>query len=393
MVTSASKGVRVAAAIVCAIFAVFVFFHLLWAVGIAWGLNSEFAGVGNTDAGIALIAVSLAAAAAGTAAIIVTVGRVGWLKTRLSDRLLHIGAWLVFAWPAIASLNPVTTWAQRAVALPLAIAALVVARAHPRPRAGEVLPPRLLAVLERGRRAIRGALQPGRRAALAAAVGCAAYGALKLSWALGGGLLLHEAPLEGDAQRDLLERSPGMVALNSASAALAAIGIALAVATVRDRWLPRLLVVGLPALIGVLMLARAALSAAGDVAVLTGAADGSTHTARWDLALWSPFFAAWGAAWCLAATAARRRTRSAPPARRPPPVNARRLKARRPPAVGPCRSGPRGEVGVPAGGPEPEPGDHLGLPGPAAEVERRPHARRLLRERPADGDRLGERLR
>lgn len=148
---------------------------------------------------------------------------------------------------------------------------------------------------------------------MAAAVGCAAYGALKLYWALGGGLLLHEAPLAGDAQRDLLEHKPNMVALNSASAALAVIGVALALATVRDGRLPRLLVVWLPALVGGLMLARAALSVPGDVAVLSGAADGSRYTALWDLALWSPFFAAWGAAWALAALAARRRMQEVRP--------------------------------------------------------------------------------
>ena len=102
---------------VCAIFAAFVLIHLLWAVGITWGLNSELAGVGDTEAGTALTVVSLVAAAAGSAAIIVTVARVGWLKTRLSDRLLHIGNWVVFAWPAIGTLNPVSTWAQRAVTL------------------------------------------------------------------------------------------------------------------------------------------------------------------------------------------------------------------------------------------------------------------------------------
>ena len=179
-----------------------------------------------------------------------------------------------------------------------------------------------------GRRLVRDALRPGHRAALAAAAGCAVYGALKLYWALGGGLLLREAPLSGDAQRDLLERTPGMVALNSASAALAAIGIAVAVATARDGRLPRLLVVGLPALVGGLMLARAALSAAGDVAVLSGAADASTYTALWDIALWSPFFAAWGAAWALAAVAARRRTAVMPPPAGAPRPHHHRLRAR-----------------------------------------------------------------
>ena len=194
---------------------------------------------------------------------------------------------------------------------PLSVVGGVTARA-------EALPQRLRAVPARGRRLVGGALRPGRRAALGAGVACAAYGALHLYWALGGELLLDESP----GGRELLESTPGVVA-NWASVALAAIGIALAVATVRDRRLPRLLVVGLPALIGALMLLRAASFAADDVAVLTGAADGSTYTARWDLALWSPLFAAWAAAWGLAALAARRRTAGRP-----------RRHARRPPVVG-----------------------------------------------------------
>ena len=190
------------------------------------------------------------------------------------------------------------------------------------------LPPRLRAVLARGRLLVGGALRPGRRAALAAGVGCAAYGALKLYWSLGGELLVRQAPLSAEERRHLLEGTGTLTVLDWASVVLAVIGIALAVATVRDRGLPRLLVVGLPALIGVLMLLRAALlGAAGDVAVLTGAADGETYTAGWDLALWSPFFAAWGAAWGLAALAARRRTAGRP-----------RRHAHRPPS--PHRGGP-----------------------------------------------------
>src|SRR3954469_10044014 len=111
-------------------------------------------------------------------------------------------------------------------------------------------PPHMRAVLAHGRRLVGGSVQPGRRAALAAAGACAVYGTLKLYWALGGALLLREAPLAGDAQRDLLEHKSNMVVLNSASAALAVIGVALALATLRDGRLPRLLVVGLPALIG-----------------------------------------------------------------------------------------------------------------------------------------------
>lgn len=129
--SSASKGARVAAGIVCGVFVPFVLIHLVWAVGVTWGLDEVSGGQGVTDASIGLTVASLIGAAAGAAAIIVTLGRVGWLKTPFSDRLLHIGAWIVFAWPAIGTLNPTSTWAQRAVALPLAIAALVVARAHP----------------------------------------------------------------------------------------------------------------------------------------------------------------------------------------------------------------------------------------------------------------------
>jgi hypothetical protein len=135
MATSTSKGARVAAGIVCAFFAAFVLFHLLWAAGVTWGLEEMFPG-GQTDASLSLTAASLVGAVAGAAVIVVTLGRVGWLKTPLSDRLLHIGAWVVFAWPAIGTLNPLSTWGQRAVTVPLAIAALVVARSHSRPHAG-----------------------------------------------------------------------------------------------------------------------------------------------------------------------------------------------------------------------------------------------------------------
>ncbi|HXZ18247.1 MAG TPA: DUF3995 domain-containing protein [Roseiarcus sp.] len=150
---------------------------------------------------------------------------------------------------------------------------------------------------------------------------------MKLYWALGGELLVHQAPLTADQRRHLLEGTGTLTVENWASVALAAIGIALAVATVRDQRPPRLLLVGLPALIGAFMLARAASSAAVDIAVLTGAAHAQTHTENWDLALWSPFFAAWGAAWGLAALAARRRAAACP-----------RRHAHRPPS--PHRGGP-----------------------------------------------------
>lgn len=136
MLTPASKSVRAAAGIVCIFFAVFVLFHLLWAVGLTWGLEEVSPGQEYNDASLELTFASLVGAAAGAAVIFVTASRVGWHVTRLSNRLLHIGTWVVFAWPAIGTFNPATTWGMRAVTIPLAIAALVVACYRPERRAG-----------------------------------------------------------------------------------------------------------------------------------------------------------------------------------------------------------------------------------------------------------------
>lgn len=133
LVTSTSKGARVAAGIVCAVFVPFVLIHLLWAIGITWGLEEIFGG--PSDASIGLTVASLAGAAAGAAVIFVTISRVGWWTTRLPDRLLRIGNWVAFSWPAIGTLNPYTPWEQRAVTVPLAIAALVVALSRPQRQA------------------------------------------------------------------------------------------------------------------------------------------------------------------------------------------------------------------------------------------------------------------
>ena len=163
----------------------------------------------------------------------------------------------------------------------------------------------------------RSLVRPGRRAALVAGAAAAAYGALKLDWALGGEFLLRETPLPAEARRDLLEREPAMVAGHWASVGLALIGVALAIATVRARRLPRLVTVGLPTAIGVLMVLRAGWGAVSDVVELTRSGEASEYAAGWDLGLWSPFFAAWGTAWILAARAAgRRSTRRAPLPRR-----------------------------------------------------------------------------
>src|SRR4029079_15775700 len=137
MVTSTSKGTRMAAGVVCAFFTAFVLIHLLWAAGITWGLEAMFPGQPYNYASLALTFSSLVGAAAGAAAIFVTMSRVGWHVTRLSDRVVHIGSWVVFAWPAIGTLNPMSSWGSRAVTVPLAIAALVVARSRPERRTGE----------------------------------------------------------------------------------------------------------------------------------------------------------------------------------------------------------------------------------------------------------------
>jgi hypothetical protein len=137
MVSSTSKGALVAAGIVCAVFTAFVLIHLLWGVGITWALKEVSAEDQVPEAGIALTVASLVGAAAGAAVIFVTISRVGWHKTRLPDRLLHLGNWVAFSWPAIGTLNPNTTWGMRAVTVPLAIATFVVARLHPRSHVGE----------------------------------------------------------------------------------------------------------------------------------------------------------------------------------------------------------------------------------------------------------------
>lgn len=138
-------------------------------------------------------------------------------------------------------------------------------------------------------------------AAVAAAAGCVLYGAMKLSWALGGELLMRESPLGDEAMRDMLAREPSWVASHWISVALAAVGVLVAVGTVRARGRLRIPVVWLARIIGGLMVLRAGYGAASDLAVLTGAVDGATRTATWDLLLWSPFFGAWGATWLAAA--------------------------------------------------------------------------------------------
>lgn len=133
------------------------------------------------------------------------------------------------------------------------------------------------------------------------AVACtAAYGALKLYWALGGSALVREAPLPQSAIQETLDRTPAAVAGHWISVGLAVVGVGAAVATVHPwgRKLPRWVLIAPLSVLSALMILRAVLQAIGDLQrLLHGVSAASTHTARWDLALWSPFFLLWGIAW------------------------------------------------------------------------------------------------
>ena len=113
--------------------------------------------------------------------------------------------------------------------------------------------------------------------------------------------------------RDMLAREPYTVAGHWISVALAVVGVAVAIGTARAPGRLRSPVLWLARIVGGLMILRASYGAAGDLAVLTGAVDGASRTAAWDLALWSPFFGAWGAMWLVAAGAPQRRSRSRRP--------------------------------------------------------------------------------
>jgi choline-glycine betaine transporter len=128
----------------------------------------------------------------------------------------------------------------------------------------------------------------------------AGYGALKLYWALGGSGGLREAPLPQAAIQQAIARDPAAVAGHWISVGLAVVGIGAALATVHP-WgcrLPRWVLIGPLGALCVLMVLRAVLQAIGDIQrLLHGVSVTSAHTARWDLALWSPFFLLWGILW------------------------------------------------------------------------------------------------
>lgn len=90
---------------------------------------------------------------------------------------------------------------------------------------------------------------------------------------------------------------------DAASVALAVGGVLYALATVQSRrWLPTWLVRWSLWPLAAFMALRAILSMPGDVYQIVSDPSGAlTHTARWDLALWSPLFLVWGLLWAAAA--------------------------------------------------------------------------------------------
>jgi len=140
----------------------------------------------------------------------------------------------------------------------------------------------------------------GTRAGTAALACTAAYGGLKLYWALGGDVGLRQVPLPPDAVQAALAREPAAVLGHWVSVGLAVLGIGAALFLARQpgkgpaRWL----LAGPIALLAALMIARGIVQPIGDVQRL--ASPTAATTARWDLLLWSPFFLLWGVCWAFA---------------------------------------------------------------------------------------------
>jgi hypothetical protein len=98
---------------------------------------------------------------------------------------------------------------------------------------------------------------------------------------------------------------------DAVSLVLAVAGVLFALATVRPRrWLPVWLVRWTLWPLATMMVLRAMLSIIGDVQQIASGASGPvTHTALWDLALWSPLFLIWGLLWAATALTYARRVR------------------------------------------------------------------------------------
>ncbi len=139
----------------------------------------------------------------------------------------------------------------------------------------------------------------------------AAYGMLKAYWVFGGTALWSIAPLAPDMiDKARSGNAPRWFEIADAvSVVLATAGVVFALMTVRPRrWLPTWLVRWSLWPVAGFMVLRAVLSIPGDVYEI--ASDGElTHTALWDLALWSPLFLIWGLLWAATALTYTRRSR------------------------------------------------------------------------------------
>lgn len=148
--------------------------------------------------------------------------------------------------------------------------------------------------------------------AYGAAAVTAAYGLLKAYWVFGGDALWSIAPLAPEMIDDIRDGTAPtwFVIADAASVVLAAAGVGFALATLRvRRWLPVRFVRWTLLPLAVLMVVlRGLLSIVGDVAQIASGESGPwTHTALWDLGLWSPLFLVWGVLWAGTAVTYTRR--------------------------------------------------------------------------------------
>ena len=150
--------------------------------------------------------------------------------------------------------------------------------------------------------------------AFCAAAVTAAYGLLKAYWVFGGTRLWSIAPLAPE----MIEKARSHTAptwfevADAISVVLALAGVLFALATVRPRrWLPVRLVRWSLLPLATFMVLRAVLSIPGDIQQIASGESGAlTHTALWDLALWSPLFLIWGLLWAATALTYTRRVRT-----------------------------------------------------------------------------------
>jgi Protein of unknown function (DUF3995) len=139
----------------------------------------------------------------------------------------------------------------------------------------------------------------------------AAYGLLKAYWVFGGTALWSIAPLSQELIDKVRSHTAPtwFVVADAVSVVLAVAGVLFALATVRPRrWLPEWLVRWSLWPLATFMVLRATLGIIGDVQQIASGASGAlTHTALWDLALWSPLFLIWGLLWAATALTYTRR--------------------------------------------------------------------------------------